>query len=127
MASEENSTVDASVEAASQIVSDKVETAEHYLQLLADNSVQFATSLLLAIVVWIVGQWLIKRIIRVAEVAMDKRKVEITLHNFLVNIISFVLKRHFDHHICIDDWGSNSFFNCYVRCRRFSDWFSLTR
>ena len=92
MAPEESSAVGESVEAASQIVSDKVETAEHYLQLLADNSVQFATSLLLAIVVWIVGQWLIKRIIRVAEVAMDKRKVEITLHNFLVNIISFVLK-----------------------------------
>lgn len=86
------STVADSTETTAQTMNIDVNQFEHYLQMLGEMSLQFGTKLLLAIIVWIVGQWLIKRVVGLVEVAMDKKSVELTLRNFLVSIISITLK-----------------------------------
>lgn len=63
-----------------------------YLQQISDLVVQYAGSVILAIVVLIVGLWLIKRIVRVAEKWMVKREVDLSLRPFLKTIISILLK-----------------------------------
>ncbi len=92
MAQEETNSVSEGIETATSVVNGTVDKLDHYVQLVLENSVHFATSLILAIVVWIVGQWFIKRIMSLVEKALDKRKVEVTLKSFLVSIFSVILK-----------------------------------
>ncbi|MGJ8692032.1 MAG: mechanosensitive ion channel family protein [Thalassotalea sp.] len=99
MAQKENSVaeqptelLDGSVDQTVEVISEQVDKFEHYFQLLADNALQFGVTFLLAITVWVVGQWIIKRILGVFGGTLDKRGVEPTLRNFLVNIISFIFK-----------------------------------
>lgn len=92
MAQEENSPIDESINTVTSVVSDTADKLDHYIQLIAENSIHFATSLILALVVWIVGKWFVNRIVRLSEKALAARKVEQTLKNFLVNIFSIILK-----------------------------------
>ncbi len=69
-----------------------VEQIEKYLAMLGEISIQFGTKLLLAIIVFLIAQWLINRIIKVAGIAMEKRGVEVTLHQFLLSIFRVILK-----------------------------------
>lgn len=55
-------------------------------------AIQFGTKLLLAIIVFFIGLWLIKHLTKLLDAAMDKKQVEVTLHRFLVSIISISLK-----------------------------------
>lgn len=80
------------VEAAAEVMDFDLEQFSHHIQLLGDMSIQFGSRLLLAIVVWIVGQWVIKRILNVIEAAMVRKKVEVTLHNFLLSIFSITFR-----------------------------------
>lgn len=89
---ENTETLESVVDKAGKVTTENSETLDYYLQLFADHSVQFATSLIMSILVWLIGAWLVKRVVSLAETTMDKRKVEPTLHSFLVNIISFILK-----------------------------------
>ncbi len=69
-----------------------VEKLESYAQMLGEMALQFGTQLLLAIIVYVIAQWVINRILNVAELAMKKKKVEITLHQFLLSIFKIALK-----------------------------------
>lgn len=71
---------------------ESVDKIEHYIDLIGSLAVQFGTQLLMAIIVLIIGLWVIKRIISVFDLAMQKKKVEITLHQFLLSIVSILLK-----------------------------------
>ena len=92
MAQEESTPIEEGINAVMSVVSDTAGKLDHYVQLVIENSVHFATSLLLAVIVWLVGQWFIKRIISLVEKGLAKRKVEQTLKNFLVSIFSVILK-----------------------------------
>lgn len=54
--------------------------------------VQYGAKLLLAILVLIIGLWIIKRIVRVVDKAMSKRNVDESLRPFLRSIIGALLK-----------------------------------
>ncbi|WP_440877604.1 mechanosensitive ion channel family protein [Thalassotalea sp. PLHSN55] len=69
-----------------------VERIEGYLSMIAEMSIQFGTKLLLALIVFFIAQWIINRIMSVAALAMEKRGVEITLHQFLLSIFKVILK-----------------------------------
>ena len=69
-----------------------VSTLERYATMLGDLAVQFGTKLLVAIIVLIIGLWIIKRVLKLFDLAMSKKKVEITLHKFLLSIVGILLK-----------------------------------
>ena len=54
--------------------------------------VQYGAKLLLAILVLIIGLWIIKRVVRVADKTMTKRNVDPSLKPFLKSIIGALLK-----------------------------------
>lgn len=53
---------------------------------------QYGIKVIGAIVIWIVGSWIIKRLMKVARKAMQRSKYEESLERFLLNLISWVLK-----------------------------------
>ncbi len=57
-----------------------------------DLSLSYGPKLLLAIVVLIVGFWIIKKLSRLTEKLMENRKVEVSLRNFLLSLINIILK-----------------------------------
>lgn len=69
-----------------------VSTLERYATMMGDLAVQFGTKLLVAVVVLVIGLWIIKRIMNLFDLAMQKKKVEITLHQFLLSIVGILLK-----------------------------------
>lgn len=63
-----------------------------YLDQIKGLVIAYGGRVLLAIIVLIVGLWIIKRIVKVASKAMHKRDVDESLRPFLRSIISAVLK-----------------------------------
>jgi len=71
---------------------ENIEKAEHYIQLITDMAITYGTKLVLAIIVLLIGLWLIKRIVKVVDAGMTTKNVEVTLRQFLLNFISLILK-----------------------------------
>ncbi|GAW97054.1 MULTISPECIES: mechanosensitive ion channel family protein [Colwellia] len=69
-----------------------IEKIEHYVQMLGDMGLQFGVQFLLAIVVYLVGNFIIKRLLNLVELGLSKNEVEITLHRFLLSILNTLLK-----------------------------------
>lgn len=61
-----------------------------------DQAIVFGTTyglkVIAAIVIWIVGSWVIKKIIKGAEKVMESREYELSLQKFLINLINALLK-----------------------------------
>ena len=68
------------------------ETLEQYSQIVAEMAILFGSKLLTAIIVWFIGSWIINKVIKLIDVAMTKKKVEITLHQFLLSIFNITFK-----------------------------------
>jgi small conductance mechanosensitive channel len=64
----------------------------HWLNQFYNNTIDFAPRLVSAILVLFLGLWLVKRIAILAEKAMLKRELEISLRTFLKSLISIGLK-----------------------------------
>lgn len=62
------------------------------MQMIGEMGLQFGVQFLLAIVAYFVGNFIIKRVLKLAELALEKKKVEITLHQFLLSIFGTLLK-----------------------------------
>lgn len=69
-----------------------VSTVERYVTMVGDLAVQFGSNLLVALLVLMIGLWIIKRILKLFDLAMAKKKVEITLHQFLISIVGILFK-----------------------------------
>jgi small conductance mechanosensitive channel len=69
-----------------------IEKIEHYMQMLGEMGLQFGVQFVLAIVVYFVGNFIIKRVLGLVGKGLEKKKVEITLHQFLLSILSTLLK-----------------------------------
>jgi small conductance mechanosensitive channel len=69
-----------------------VEKVEGYVQMLGEMSLTFGVQFLLAIVVYFIGNFIINKIAAVIELALKKKKVEVTLHQFLLSILRTALK-----------------------------------
>ncbi|MBX3163254.1 MAG: mechanosensitive ion channel [Bacteroidetes bacterium] len=63
-----------------------------YFEHLIKNLIDFAPSLISGIFVLCVGLWLIKRVARIAEKAMIRRDLEVSLRTFLKSLINIGLK-----------------------------------
>ena len=62
------------------------------MQMLGEMGLQFGVQFLLAIVVYFVGNFIIKRVLSLVGKGLEKKKVEISLHQFLLSILSTLLK-----------------------------------
>lgn len=82
---------------------DAIETAEvlenidmnmiqKHLDTFIDLAITFGSNIIVAILVFWITLWIVKRIVRLVDMGMASRKVEVTLHKFLVSIISIALK-----------------------------------
>ncbi len=69
-----------------------IEKIEHYVQLLGEMDLTYGVQLLLAIVVYLAGNFIIKRVLKLVELALTKKGVEVTLHQFLLSILGTLLK-----------------------------------
>lgn len=69
-----------------------VEKVEHYAQMLGEMSLQFGVKFLLAVVVYLIGNFIIKKAINLIELALNKKSVEVTLHRFLLSIAATLFK-----------------------------------
>jgi len=69
-----------------------IEKVEHYLQMIGEMSLSFGIKFILAVVVYFIGKWLISKTLTVTELALQKKQVEATLHQFLISIFSTFLK-----------------------------------
>lgn len=63
-----------------------------YLQKVIDLAIEYGPKLLLAIIVLIIGLWIIKFIIKTANRAMERSEVEISLRKFLTKLFGILLK-----------------------------------
>ncbi|MFD2598755.1 mechanosensitive ion channel family protein [Sphingobacterium corticis] len=74
---------------------ENISQLEKYVDKLMDAAVAMAprifTAIISAILIYLVGIWLIRLIKRIASKAFIKRRMEISLQNFLINLISWSL------------------------------------
>jgi len=69
-----------------------MEKIEHYLQMVGEMSLQFGIKFILAVVVYLIGKWLINKTLNLFDIALRKKQVEATLHQFLLSISRTLLK-----------------------------------
>lgn len=69
-----------------------VENMSGYADLAVEKGMEWGPPLLMAIVVLIIGLWIINRVVAVAEKGLEKSNTDATLAKFLGNMMSFVLK-----------------------------------
>lgn len=69
-----------------------IEKIEHYVQMLGEMGLQFGVQFLLAVVVYLVGNFIIARVVNLVELGLSKKEVEVTLHRFLLSILNTLLK-----------------------------------
>jgi small conductance mechanosensitive channel len=69
-----------------------IEKIEHYVQLLGEMALSYGIQLLLAIVVYVAGNFIIKKVLKLVALALTKKEVEVTLHQFLLSILGTLLK-----------------------------------
>ncbi|MDN3652374.1 mechanosensitive ion channel [Thalassotalea ponticola] len=65
---------------------------QDHLNTFAEMTMVLATKIVIAVIVLWISLWILKRFINFIDAAMTKRKVEITLQKFLLNIINLALK-----------------------------------
>jgi len=69
-----------------------MENIQHYIDLAIEMAMNYGPKLLLAIITYIIGAWLIKKITRVVDAGLKKSHTDISLRSFLQSLISVVLK-----------------------------------
>ena len=55
-------------------------------------AITYGPKLILAIIILFAGFWIIKKLLRLTEIVMEKRNVEISLRSFLKTLINIILK-----------------------------------
>ncbi|MDJ0646672.1 MAG: mechanosensitive ion channel [Flavobacteriaceae bacterium] len=65
---------------------------ENLISKLANYGTDYGLKILAAIVIWIIGSWIIKRITKITKSVMMKRDYDESLQKFLANLVSWALK-----------------------------------
>ena len=65
---------------------------EKIIEQISELATQYGIKVIGAIVIWIVGSWIIKRLLKVAKKAMNKSSYEESLQKFLLNLCGWILK-----------------------------------
>ncbi len=71
---------------------DPIQTTKPYLDKAIELIMEYGPKLILAIVVLIIGMWIIKGIKKLIIKAMDKGKVDVSLQRFLISLIIITFK-----------------------------------
>lgn len=71
---------------------DPVQTTKPYLNKAIELVMEYGPKLILAILVLIIGMWIIKGIKKLVTKAMQKGQVEISLQKFLISMVTVLLK-----------------------------------
>ncbi|QBY04125.1 mechanosensitive ion channel [Thalassotalea sp. HSM 43] len=69
-----------------------VESLQEHISTFIDLFIMLASKIVIAVVVLWISLWMVKRLIGMVDASMSKRNVEVTLHKFLLNILSLGLK-----------------------------------
>lgn len=69
-----------------------MEKAQEWINYGLELAKEFGPKLITAILIYIVGSWIVKKIVKVAKKAMSKSKYDESLQKFLLNLVSWVLK-----------------------------------
>ncbi|KGJ98002.1 mechanosensitive ion channel family protein [Thalassotalea sp. ND16A] len=69
-----------------------IDVIQKHLDTVIDLAITFSTKILVALLVLWITTWVVKRIVKLVDLAMKARKVELTLHKFLVSIINIGLR-----------------------------------
>lgn len=69
-----------------------IEQVQGYAEKFSELAVQYGVQLFLALVVYFVGNIIIKKLVGLVELALVKKKVEATLQQFLLSILRTLLK-----------------------------------
>jgi len=69
-----------------------MELLKEYATIFSEKFMEYLPSLISAIVILIVGLWVVKLIIRMLKKLLLKKEVDISLQKFLLNLISWILK-----------------------------------
>ncbi|WNC68310.1 mechanosensitive ion channel [Thalassotalea nanhaiensis] len=69
-----------------------IEVIQKHLDTFIDLAITFSTKILVAVLVLWITTWIVKRIVRLVDLGMTARKVEVTLHKFLLSIINIALR-----------------------------------
>lgn len=62
------------------------------IQLLSNTVIEYGPKLIGAVIVWIIGSMLIKKIVNIFNRALDKRKTDASLRPFLKSMVNILLK-----------------------------------
>lgn len=81
-----------SVDAIKEDIKIREDRITTYFDRFVNSIVEYTPSVISAIIVLIVGMWIIKRISKIAEKAMVKRDLEVSLRTFLRSLMSIGLK-----------------------------------
>ncbi len=69
-----------------------MENIQHYTDMAVELIMNYGPKLLLAIITYIVGSWLIKKIVNIVDAGLEKSKTDVSLRGFLRSLISVGLK-----------------------------------
>ena len=69
-----------------------IEVIQKHLDTFIDLAITFSTKILVAVLVLWITTWIVKRIVKLVDLGMTARKVEVTLHKFLLSIINIALR-----------------------------------
>jgi len=72
--------------------SDAFKEAEGWIEKGMDYLVENGPNVLWAILIYVIGSWLVKRVVRALRKVMQKSKYDESLQRFLMNLISWLLK-----------------------------------
>jgi small conductance mechanosensitive channel len=72
--------------------SDAFKEAEGWIEKGMDYVIEHGPNVLWAILIYVIGSWLVKRIIRGLRKVMQKSNYDVSLQRFLMNLISWLLK-----------------------------------
>lgn len=65
---------------------------QHYIDIATEMAMSYGPKLLLAIVTYIIGAWIITKITKLVDAGLEKSHTDISLRSFLKSLISVVLK-----------------------------------
>ena len=69
-----------------------MENVQHYIDLAVEMAMNYGPKLILAIITYIVGSWLVSKIVKVVDAGLERSKTDISLRGFLKSLISVILK-----------------------------------
>jgi small conductance mechanosensitive channel len=72
-------------------IENSIETTSHYLQLVIDYSVEYGLKIIVALLIFLIGKWVARKISNGVERLMERAKVDETLNDLAGSVIYFSL------------------------------------